>query len=76
MPQQMPVDSVQMQMVWRYARILREQQAQYRGPRIGARDRRSARDAAKETAQAVGEVAGTAAQRAISAVKPPGSPAT
>lgn len=72
MPQQMPVDSVQMQMVRRYARILREQQAQYRGPRIGAKDRRSAKD----TAQAVGEVAGHAAQRAISAVKSPESRAT
>lgn len=58
----MPVDSVQMQMVRRYARILREQQANYRGPRIGAKERRFAKD----TAQA----AGTAAKRAISAVKP------
>jgi len=68
----MPVDSVQMQMVRRYARILRQQQAQYRGARIGARERRLAMD----TAQAVGEAAGGAAQRALQAVKPPGSPAT
>lgn len=61
-----------MQMVRRYARILREQQAHYRGPRIGARERRFARD----TAQAVGDAAGGAAQRALEAVKPPKSPAT
>ena len=66
MPRHMPVDSVQMQMVRRYARILREQQAQYRGPRIGAREARLART----TAQAVGEAAGSAAKRAISVVKP------
>lgn len=62
----MPVDSVQMQMVRRYARILREQQASYRGPRIGAKERRIA----KNTAGAVGGAAGSAARRALSAVKP------
>lgn len=72
MPRHMPVDSVQMQMVRRYARILREQQAHYRSQRIGARERRFARD----TAQAVGDATGGAAQRALQAVKPPGSPAT
>lgn len=66
MPRQMPVDSVQMQMVRRYARILREQQAQYRGPRIGAREARFARG----TAQAVGGAAGSAAKRALGVVKP------
>ncbi|MFL5843345.1 MAG: hypothetical protein ACJ762_01545 [Solirubrobacteraceae bacterium] len=65
-------DSVQMQMVRRYARILREQQADQRGPRIGARERRTAR----ETAHAVTEAVGDAAQRALDAVKSPGSPAT
>lgn len=52
MPREMPVDSVQLQMVRRYARILREQQAQVRGPRIGARERVKAREAVK-TAVAV-----------------------
>jgi hypothetical protein len=66
-PRQMPVDSVQMQLVRRYSRILREQQVAQRRPRIGAKERRTA----KETAQAVGE----AAQAALSAVKPPRSPA-
>jgi hypothetical protein len=71
-PRHMPVDSVQMQLIRRYARILREQQSSHRGPRIGAKDRRTAR----ETAQAVGDAAGDAAQRAIRAVKQPESPAT
>jgi len=50
---QMPVDSVQLQMVRRYARILREQQAQYRGPRIGARERRAAKEAVRSAVDAV-----------------------
>ena len=53
MPRQMPVDSVQMQMIRRYARILREQQARNNGPRIGARERRIAKDAAKAAVAAV-----------------------
>lgn len=72
MPRHMPVDSVQMQMVRRYARILRQQQAHHRGSRFGARERRFAKDAA----ETVGEVAGGAAQHALQAVKPPESPAT
>ncbi len=72
MSRQMPVESVQMQMVRRYARIMRQQQAQFRGPRIGVLERRFAKD----TAQAVGEVAGSAAQRALQGVRPPEAPAT
>jgi hypothetical protein len=52
-PREMPVDSVQLQMVRRYARILREQQAQYRGPRIGASERAKAREAVKSAVNAV-----------------------
>jgi hypothetical protein len=37
-------DTVQMQMIRRYARILREQQPPIRGRRIGARERRLARE--------------------------------
>lgn len=55
---QMPADTVQMQMIRRYARILREQHARARGPRIGAKERREARDQATGAmADAVGEVA-------------------
>lgn len=56
----MPADTVQMQLIRRYARILREQQAKSVGPRIGARERRLAKDAASA---------------AIAAVKPPERPA-
>ena len=49
----MPVDSVQLQLVRRYARILREQQSEFRGPRIGARERRAAKDAVKSAVDAV-----------------------
>lgn len=59
----MPADSVQMQLVRRYTKVLREKQASYRGPRIGARERREARDAARDTAE-------DAAQAALTAVKP------
>lgn len=53
MSAEMPVDSVQLQLVRRYARILREQQAEFRGPRIGARERRvaKAREVAEDTAE-------------------------
>jgi len=43
---QMPSDTVQMQLIRRYARLLREQHARTRGPRIGAKERREAREAA------------------------------
>jgi hypothetical protein len=58
-------DTVQMQMIRRYARILREQQAQLRGPRIGARELRAARGASK----AAREVAESAARTAIRTVR-------
>lgn len=70
MPAEMPADSVQMQLVRRYSRILREKQAEYRGPRIGARERRATATAAAR------EVAHDAAQRALNAVHPPDAPAT
>jgi hypothetical protein len=69
-PQEMPADSVQMQLVRRYSRLLREKQAQYRGPRIGAKERRAA---AKIAAR---EAAGDAAQRALATVQPPDARAT
>lgn len=70
MPAEMPADSVQMQLVRRYSRILREKQAEYRGPRIGAKERRST---AAVTAR---EAAHDAAHRALGAVHPPDAPAT
>ena len=36
----------QLELIQRYARILRQQTALHRGPRIGARERRLAREAA------------------------------
>ena len=69
MPSEMAGDSVQMQMIRRYARILREQQAQYRGPRIGARERRTSAAAARGAA-------GSAARRALSSMRSPESPVT
>jgi hypothetical protein len=57
-----------MQLVRRYSKILREKQAEYRGPRIGATERRTAREAAVEAAEG-------AAQRALAAVQPPDAPA-
>lgn len=52
MPGEMPADSVQMQLIRRYSRVLREQASEFRGPRIGARERRrAARDAAEQAAQ-------------------------
>jgi hypothetical protein len=48
-------DTVQMKLIRRYARLLREQQAELRGPSIGARERRAARraaEAARDVAQA------------------------
>ena len=54
---QMPADTVQMQMIRRYARILREQHARARGPRIGAKERREARE---QAVQAMTEAAGEA----------------
>lgn len=53
MSAEMPVDSVQLQLVRRYARILREQEAKYRGPRIGAKERRVAKEAVKAAVDAV-----------------------
>jgi hypothetical protein len=49
----MPADSVQMNLIRRYARVLREQQTEFRGPRIGARAARRAarRDATEQAAQ-------------------------
>jgi hypothetical protein len=58
-----------MELVRRYTRTLREKQAEYRGPRIGARERRAARAAAAR------EAAEDAAQAALAAVKPPERPA-
>jgi hypothetical protein len=68
-PPEMPADSVQMQLVRRYSRLLREKQAQYRGPRIGAKERRTARESAREVAEG-------AAHRALGAVQPPDAPVT
>lgn len=50
----MPADTVQMNLIRRYARALREQQSGLRGPRIGAREERRAarREAAEQAAQA------------------------
>ena len=62
-------DTVQIDLIRRYARILREQQALYKGPRIGARERRIARDAA-EQARTVAE---SAARKAIDSVRPSGA---
>jgi hypothetical protein len=42
-----------MQMIRRYARILREQQARNGGPRIGAKERRLAKEAAHAVVSAV-----------------------
>ena len=53
MSAEMPVDSVQLQLVRRYARILREQEARYKGPRIGAKERRAAREAVQTAVDAV-----------------------
>ncbi|MCW2968719.1 MAG: hypothetical protein JWM71_2491, partial [Solirubrobacteraceae bacterium] len=61
MPSTSMGDTVQMQMIRRYARVLREQQAQFRGPRIGARELRAARGAGK----AARGVAESAARTAI-----------
>lgn len=49
----MPGDSVQMQMIRRYARILREQQTRAASPRIGAKERRIAREAAEAVVASV-----------------------
>ena len=70
MPIEMPADSVQMQLVRRYSRLLREKQAEYRGPRIGAKERRQA---AKEAAR---EAAGGAVERVAGAIKGTDAPAT
>jgi len=64
----MPADNTQIQMIRRYSRILREQQALHRGPRIGARERRSARETARQVAE-------SATRRALDAVRPPSPPA-
>ena len=61
-------DTVQIDLIRRYARILREQQAQYRGPRIGARERR----VAQQAAQSARNVAESAARKAIDTVRPSG----
>jgi hypothetical protein len=58
-------DTVQMQMIRRYARILREQQPTLRASRIGARERRLAREGA---ALATG-VASTTLRTAMDAVR-------
>jgi hypothetical protein len=60
-------DTVQMQLIRRYARLLREQQAQYRGPRIGAREMRLARSAGA----AARVVAQSAARNALDTMRPP-----
>ena len=63
-------DTVQMQMIRRYARILREQQPQLRPPRIGARERRLAREGA-----AAAQAAASATVRpAMDAVRPGRTP--
>jgi hypothetical protein len=46
----MATETVQLQLIRRYARLLREQQARARGPKIGARERRL-----KQEAVAAGE---------------------
>lgn len=46
------VPSAQLDMIRRYSRVLRTEAAQYRGPRIGARQRRLAREAAEQAARA------------------------
>lgn len=69
MPEHMPADTVQMQLVRRYSRILREKQAEYRGPRIGARERKVAQQAAQQART----VAQPAARTAIDAVRPSGA---
>ena len=53
LPEEMPADSVQMNLIRRYARALREQGPELRGPRIGAREARRAarREAAEQAAQ-------------------------
>jgi hypothetical protein len=43
----------QLELIQRYSRILREQAAMYRGPRVGARERRLAREAAARATRAV-----------------------
>jgi len=40
----------QLELIQRYSRILREQAAMYRGPRVGAKERRIARETAAGTA--------------------------
>lgn len=42
--------SNQLEMIRRYSRILRQEAAQYRGSRIGARERRVARETAARAA--------------------------
>jgi hypothetical protein len=50
----MPTDTVQMQMIRRYARLLREAQKRNPpGPRIGAKERRRAKEAAAAAVSAV-----------------------
>ena len=56
LPAEMMGDTVQMQMIRRYARILREQQPQLRTPRIGARERRLAREGAAAAQNAAATV--------------------
>jgi hypothetical protein len=70
-PPRMPADTVQMQMIRRYARILREQQAQYRGPRIGARERR-----VKDQSGVGEELLGAATRRREASEPQPGSAAS
>lgn len=50
MPPEMPDDSVQLQMVRRYARMMREQQAKREGQRVGAKERRATARQVVETA--------------------------
>ena len=62
-------DTVQMQMIRRYARVLREKQSEFRGPRIGAREVRMAREAAQTARDAAestvrGAVGAVRAERA------------
>ena len=66
MPSGKMSDTVQMQLIRRYARLLREQQAHFRGPRIGAREVRLAREAGGAARGA----ARSAARTALSTVRP------
>lgn len=65
----MAAETVQMQLIRRYARILREQQAQHRGPRIGARARRDARETAISGLSSSAQGVADAARAALDATR-------